>query len=159
MINKNKLSDIELYQIEKEKKYYENYKAVSIEALKIVQKNRGWISDNILKEIAKVLCISVSELDEIATFYSQIYRRPVGRNIIKYCDSVVCYIMDYKSIKNKIQNILGIQPGCTTKDDRFTLLPISCLGNCNKAPVMMINNDTYYYLNIDHIPILLEEYK
>ncbi|CAL4319435.1 NADH-quinone oxidoreductase subunit NuoE [Buchnera aphidicola] len=159
MLNKNILTDFELSQIEKELTHYEHPRAVLIEALKIVQKTRGWVSDNLIKEISRVLSISVVEVEEIATFYSQIYRCPVGRNIIKYCDSVVCYVMGYKNIKRKIQKILNIKPGHTTNDNKFTLLPISCLGNCDKAPVIMINNHTYSNVNIDFIPILLEKFQ
>ncbi|CAL4042306.1 NADH-quinone oxidoreductase subunit E [Buchnera aphidicola (Phyllaphis fagi)] len=159
MSNKNKLSKLELLKITEEIENYENPKSVFIEALKIVQNTRGWISDRMIQEIAKVLYISPSNLEEVATFYSQIYRCPVGRNIIRYCDSVVCYMMGYKKIRNQLQDILKICPGQTTIDNRFTLLPISCLGGCDKAPVIMINDNTYFNINVDCISILLEKYK
>lgn len=155
---KNKLNDLELKKIEEEKKNYEDNKSISIEALKIVQSSRGWISDELIKEISKILNISESQLEEVATFYSQIYRKPVGYNIIKYCDSVVCYMMGSDNIKCKLENILNIKIGQTTNDNKFTLLPISCLGNCDKAPVIMINNKTYSNIKISYIPILLEKY-
>ncbi|QCI25913.1 NADH-quinone oxidoreductase subunit NuoE [Buchnera aphidicola] len=158
MLN-NKLNDIELYKIIEETKHYEDKKAASIEALKIVQNSRGWISDQLMYEISAILCISVSQLEEIATFYSQIYRQPVGRNIIKYCDSVVCYMMGCNKIQLILEDILKIKPGCTTIDHKFTLLPISCLGNCDKAPVLMINSITYSNVNSTCIPILLEKCK
>ncbi|MCW5197283.1 NADH-quinone oxidoreductase subunit NuoE [Buchnera aphidicola] len=159
MFNKDKLNKLELCKILEEKKNYETSKSVSIEALKIVQRTRGWISDNMMQEIAKVLCISESSLEEIATFYNQIYRRPVGRHIIRYCDSVVCYMLGYKHVVNKLKTILNICPGQTTCDNRFTILPVSCLGSCDKAPVIMINENTYSRVNTDGIPILLEKYK
>lgn len=158
MLN-NKLNDIELRAITEEKKNYLDIKAVSIEALKIVQCSRGWISDNLMYEISKVLCIPVSQLEEIATFYNQIYRQPVGCNVIKYCDSVVCYIMGCNKIQSSLESILKIKTGKTTLDNKFTLLPISCLGNCDKAPSLMINDITYSNVTIDSIPILLEKYK
>ncbi|CAL4319312.1 NADH-quinone oxidoreductase subunit NuoE [Buchnera aphidicola] len=153
------LSAIEIYKIQKEKKKYENILAASIESLKIVQNYRGWISDDLVCAIAKVLCISPSELDEVATFYSQIYRKPVARNVIRYCDSVVCYIMGCKNIKSTLENILKIKIGQMTNDKKFTLLPISCLGNCDKAPVLMINHHTYNNVKVNYIPILLEKYR
>ncbi|CAL4319382.1 NADH-quinone oxidoreductase subunit NuoE [Buchnera aphidicola] len=156
MLKKNKLTAIELYRIKKEKKYYENTQAVCIEALKIVQSSRGWISDDIIKDIAKVLCVSESTLEEVATFYSQIYRRPVGKYVIRYCDSVVCYMMGSNQIEYFLKCFLRINLGQTTIDNKFTLLPISCLGNCDKAPVMMINDVTYSNININDIKTLLE---
>ncbi|WP_343128288.1 NADH-quinone oxidoreductase subunit NuoE [Buchnera aphidicola (Takecallis taiwana)] len=155
----NKLNHIELRAIQSEKKHYEDVKAVSIEALKIVQRSRGWISDELMREIAEVLCISVSQLEEIATFYSQIYRKPVGRHVIKFCDSVVCYMLGCEHIQSTLETILNIKIGQTTVNNRFTILPISCLGNCDKAPVIMINDATYSNVNTIDIPILLEKYK
>lgn len=152
------LTKNEIHEIQNEQKCYKNNKAVCIEALKIVQKYRGWISDNIIYEIANLLKISYSEIEEVATFYNQIFRKPVGKNIIRYCDSFVCYINGYKDIKKKIENTLNIQAGQTTKDKKFTLLPTCCLGFCNKSPAIMINNDTYGPLKNDIIFDLLGKY-
>ncbi|QFQ32003.1 NADH-quinone oxidoreductase subunit NuoE [Buchnera aphidicola] len=153
------LSTHEINEIENQKKYYENYKAVAIEALKIVQKQRGWVSDLAIIEIAKILNINSSDIESVATFYSQIYRQPVGRNIIRYCDSVVCYLTGYQKIKKALENHLSIKTGCTTVDKRFTLLPICCLGNCDKSPTIMINEDLYSKLTPESVLNLLESYK
>jgi len=153
------LTNEEIIEIQSQKKYYENCKAISIEALKIVQKKRGWVSDQAIYAISEVLQINPSELEGVATFYSQIFRQPVGRNIIRYCDSVVCFITGYKKIKIVLENYLKITIGQTTQDNRFTLLPVCCLGNCDKAPTLMINEDTHSCLTPDSIPHLLELYK
>ncbi|AWH90609.1 NADH-quinone oxidoreductase subunit NuoE [Buchnera aphidicola (Melanaphis sacchari)] len=159
MSTKFSLSFVEINEIEKHKKCYENSRAVSIEALKIVQKRRGWISDQAIYEISKILNLNASEVESVATFYSQIYRQPVGQNIIRYCDSVVCYIMGYKKIKKTLENYLSIQIGQTTKDSKFTLLPVCCLGNCDKSPAIMINEDLYSHLTPESTISLLESYK
>lgn len=98
-------------------------------------------------------------MESVATFYSQIYRQPVGRNIIRYCDSVVCYLTGYEKIKKFLEDYLCVETGNTTKDGRFTLLPVCCLGNCDKGPTIMINEDLHSRLNPDLIPNLLELYK
>lgn len=152
------LTKNEIREIKNEQKCFKNNKAVCIEALKIVQKYRGWISDNIIYEIAKLLKITFNEIEEIATFYSQIFRKPVGKNIIRYCDSFVCFINGYKSIKKEIEKVLNIKTGQTTKDKKFTLLPTCCLGNCDKSPTIMINNDTYVFLTPENIIDLLGKY-
>ena len=131
----------------------------SIDALKIVQQHRGWVSDECVRNIAQLLSISNEELDSVATFYSRIYRKPVGRNIILICDSVSCMIMGYESLYEFISKKLDVCFGGTTSDGRFTLLPISCLGDCDNAPAMMINNDHFNRLTVEKIDKLLAGYK
>ncbi|CEN32321.1 NADH-quinone oxidoreductase subunit E [Candidatus Westeberhardia cardiocondylae] len=145
--------------IEKEKKNYESPRAASIEVLKFIQKKYNWIPDELMNPIAKTLNMSSSELEEITTFYSQIFRKPVGKNIIRYCDSIVCYITGYEIIKKKIEFLLKIKPGQTTKNKKFTLLPTCCLGNCDKSPVIMINDNTYTNITPKKISLLLKKYK
>jgi NADH-quinone oxidoreductase subunit E len=103
--------------------------------------------------------MSNEEVDGVATFYSRIYRKPVGRNVILICDSVSCMIMGYGAIYDYLSNKLGISFGETTSDGRFTLLPISCLGDCDHAPAMMINNDHFNNLTIKKVNELLGNYK
>ncbi|VFP79510.1 NADH-quinone oxidoreductase subunit NuoE [Candidatus Erwinia haradaeae] len=157
--NDSGLSNLECDAIAKEKSFYENTRAVVIEALKIVQKNRGWINDEIIKDVAHALDLPASDVEGVATFYSQIYRRPVGRHIIRYCDSVVCYLMGYQMIQSTLEEYLKIKTGQTTEDKRFTLLPTCCLGNCDKGPTLMINEKTYDTLASKDIPRLLEQHQ
>lgn len=152
------LSDEERTAIEHEIHHYEDPRAASIEALKIVQKQRGWVPDGAIGSIAEILGIPDSDVEGVATFYSQIFRVPVGKHIIRVCDSMTCYIGGHESILQRIQDELGIQPGQTTADKRFTLLPVCCLGNCDKAPAMMIDDDTYGQVSADKISELLEAY-
>jgi len=153
------LTEEEINEIKEEIKQYPYPAVACIDALKIVQQNRGWVSDESVKDIAELLCISNEEVDGVATFYSRIYRKPVGRNIILICDSVSCMIMGYESLYGFISKKLGISFGGTTPDGRFTLLPISCLGDCDNAPAMMINNDHFNRLTIEIIDELLIRYK
>ncbi|WP_367673812.1 NADH-quinone oxidoreductase subunit NuoE [Buchnera aphidicola] len=153
-----KLTDLEKNEIENKIKNYEYSRAVSIEALKIIQKERGWVSDEAILAISKILGIPAVDIEEVATFYNQIFRQPVGCNIIRYCDSVVCFINGYKNIKNSLENYLGIKPGETTKDGLFTLLPTCCLGDCDKGPVIMINEDVHLDCTSTNILTLLDSY-
>jgi NADH-quinone oxidoreductase subunit E len=152
------LTEEEKKEILEEVKQYPYPAVACIDALKIVQHHRGWVSDDSVKDIAKILEISNEEVDGVATFYSRIYRKPVGRNVILICDSVSCMIMGYGSIYEYISKKLGIDFGETTSDGRFTLLPISCLGDCDHAPAIMINNDHYNNLTIGKIEELLASY-
>ena len=153
------LSAAEREAIEHEMHHYEDPRAASIEALKIVQKQRGWVQDGAIHAIADVLGIPARDVEGVATFYSQIFRQPVGRHVIRYCDSVVCHINGYQGIQAALEKKLNIKPGQTTFDGRFTLLPTCCLGNCDKGPNMMIDEDTHAHLTPDAIPELLERYK
>jgi NADH-quinone oxidoreductase subunit E len=153
------LTELEKEEILEEIKQYPYPAVACIDALKIVQKHRGWISDESVMDIAGMLDVSVEEVDGVATFYTRIYRKPVGRNVILLCDSVSCLVMGYESLYEHISGKLGISFGETTPDDRFTLLPNSCLGDCDNAPAMMVNNDHYNNLTVEKIDELLEKYK
>lgn len=152
------LSEIERSAIEHEMHHYEDPRAASIEALKIVQKQRGWVPDGAIHAIAAVLGIPASDVEGVATFYSQIFRQPVGRHIIRVCDSMTCFIGGHESVLGAIQQQLGIAPGQTSGDGRFTLLPVCCLGNCDKAPALMIDDDTFGNVTADNVAKLLEDY-
>ena len=152
------LTEEELREIEGHVRQYPKKRAACIEALKVVQRKRRWISDESIKDIAGVLDMTPDELDSVATFYNLVFRKPVGRHVILICDSVSCWVMGYEKILEHIQNKLGIKYGETTQDDRFTLLPIQCLGTCDHAPALMIDNDLHRDLSIEKIDKILEQY-
>ncbi len=153
------LREEEILEIQNEIRQYPYPSVACIDALKIIQHHRGWVSDESVGDIAHLLGISSDEVDGVATFYSRIYRKPVGKNVILICDSVSCMIMGYKSLYQYISEKLGIRFGETTSDNRFTLLPISCLGDCDNAPAMMINNDHFNRLTTEKIDELFTIYK
>ncbi len=152
------LSDAERAEIDGERAHYPDAQAVSIEALRIVQAHRGWVSDEALAALSDHLGLSTADLEGVATFYNQIYRHPVGRNVIQVCDSVSCFVMGCERVRAGLEQKLGIQPGQTTPDDRFTLLPVVCLGACDHAPVMLINQDLHADVDPDKLDPLLDAY-
>ena len=152
------LSEAERSAIEHELPHYEDSRAASIEALKIVQKARGWVPDGAIAAIGELIGIPASDVEGVATFYSQIFRQPVGRHIIRVCDSMVCYIGGHESVVSSLQQQLGIGLGETTRDGRFTLLPVCCLGNCDKAPALMIDDHTFGDVQPAGVASLLENY-
>ena len=153
------LSEQEKKEIEAAAGHYPMKRAAGIDALKIVQKHRGWISDDVLSQVADVLEMSATDLDAVATFYNFIFRRPVGRHVILVCDSVSCWIMGYDTIVNYLKNRLGIELGETTSDGRFTLLPNVCLGACDRAPVMMVDDRLYGELDAEKIDKILASFE
>jgi NADH-quinone oxidoreductase subunit E len=153
------LSAEERQEIEAEIAHYPDKCAVCIDAMKIVQNHRGWVSDEALGDVADLLEMSVDELDSVATFYNLIFRKPVGRHVIMVCDSVSCWVMGYDRVREHLISRLGIKLGETTPDGRFTLLPIVCLGTCDHAPAMMVDNDLHRDLDTEKIDSILEQYK
>ncbi|MFH0824639.1 MAG: NADH-quinone oxidoreductase subunit NuoE [Pseudomonadota bacterium] len=129
-----------------------------IEALQIAQHRLGWISDECVRELALLLEMTPEELDGTATFYNRVYRRPVGRHVVLVCDSVSCWMLGYGKILEHLSSRLGIGLGETTKDGRFTLLPIQCLGACHQAPAIMIDEDLHGDLDPQKIDEILERY-
>lgn len=150
------LSEQELQAIDAEILHVPYRSAVAIDALKIVQAHRGWVSDESLKAIARHLQMSAEELEGVATFYNLIFRRPVGERVILLCNSITCWIKGCDALQQTISGELGVGLGETTPDNRYTLLPVTCLGACDKAPVMMVGDDLHENLSAESIVRILE---
>ncbi len=155
------LTEKEREEIERELAKYCNSgpkRAACVEALKIVQRYRGWVSDAGIRDIAGALEMTPEELDSVATFYNLIFRRQVGRHVILICTTISCWVMGYEEILDHLQERLGIQIGETTADGRFTLLPVPCLGACDGAPAIMIDDTLYTKVSRVLIDNILSEY-
>jgi NADH-quinone oxidoreductase subunit E len=153
------LTPEERQEIEAEFPRYPNKRAVCLDAMKVIQRHRGWVSDESLRDLAQELDMTPDELDAIATFYNLIFRKPVGRHVVLICDSVSCWIMGYEKLCQRLTSQVGVGLGETTADGRFTLLPIVCLGACDHAPAMMVDNDLYRDVEADRIDDVLKSYK
>jgi NADH-quinone oxidoreductase subunit E len=146
-------------EINEEAAHYPNKQAVCIDAMMIVQRHRGWVSDESIHDVAQLLGMSTADLDGVATFYNLIRRKPVGRHVAMICDSVSCWIMGCERVRDQLCTRLGATLGESTVDGRFTLLPIVCLGACDRAPAMMIDGDLHTDLNEHRINEILENYR
>ncbi|MGC1454798.1 MAG: NADH-quinone oxidoreductase subunit NuoE [Nitrospirota bacterium] len=153
------LSDTEIQAINAELAHCATRPSAAVEALNIVQRRRGWLSDESIKDVAGMLGMTPEELDAVATFYSFIFRKPVGRHVILVCDSISCWVMGYNPLLDGIMKKLGIGFGETTGDNRYTLLPISCLGACDRAPAMMVDEDLYGPVTPEMMDGVLKKYK
>lgn len=134
------LSAAEIEEINAEIPHYPDKAAVAIEALKIVQKYRRWISDDSLIALAELLDIAPAQLEAVATFYNLIYRQPVGKTVIHYCNSVTCWILGSDQVSEHLCRHLKIELGETSADGKYTVLPSVCLGACDHAPVLMVED-------------------
>ncbi len=117
----------------------ENPRSACVAAMKFIQDRRGWVNDEAMAWLSKKLDVNLSDLESVATFYSLVFRKPVGKHVILMCDSVSCWIMGCESVRDHLRRRLGIDLGQTTPDQRFTWLTIPCLGACDMAPAMMVD--------------------
>ena len=153
------LSPEEKAEIDKEVEESHTVQAACIEALKIIQRYRGWVSDDSLHELADYLGMPRDALDSVATFYSMVFRRPVGKHVILICDGFACWVMGYENMLTYLKKKLGIELGETTKDGKFTLLTIPCIGSCDIAPAMVVDRETYGNLTPERIDQILDGFK
>ena len=135
------LSPAEIREINTEMSHYEDKTAASIEALKIVQKHRRWVSDECLVAVAGLLQMSPAQLESVATFYNLIYRQPVGKTVIHYCNSVTCWMLGSDQVRERLCRHLNVELGEMSADGEYTILPIVCLGACDHAPVVMVGDE------------------
>ena len=156
-IKARQLTEEEIKEIEHEMELYPDRQAVGLEALKIVQKHQGWVSDESLLAISKYLDLPVADLESVATFFNLVYRQPVGKNVILFCNSVSCWIMGCDDMRTHINEKLGVDFGGTTEYGTFTFLPVPCLGDCDRAPVMMIGDDLHRNLTSEKINQIISD--
>jgi len=130
-----------------------------LEVLKEAQNRLGYLSGDSLAEIAESLGLSLGEVYGVATFYSFLSTKPQGRNVIRICKSVPCFLENSDIITESLEKALGIKPGETTSDGRFSLELTNCIGACDKAPAMMINDDIHGNLTPGKLLQILKEYE
>src|SRR6266568_961983 len=115
----------------------------AVDVMKELQRHYGWLTDEAVGEAAELLGLTPLQVEELATFYEMIYRRPVGKRVIHVCDSISCWAVGGETMMDHLQKSLGIGPGKTTSDGVFTLIPCCCLGNCGEGPTMMVGPSLY----------------
>jgi NADH-quinone oxidoreductase subunit E len=127
----------------------------AVDVMKELQRHYGWLTDEAVEEAAALLGLSPLQVEELATFYEMIYRRPVGKRVIHVCDSISCWSMGCDAVMTHLQERLGIVSGGTTDDGLFTLIPCACLGNCGEGPTMMIGDTLYGRLTTGRVDEIL----
>lgn len=129
----------------------------AVDVMKELQAHYGWLTDEAVGEAAELLGLSPLQVEELATFYEMIYRRPVGKLVIHACDSISCWSVGGETVMAHLQQRLGVRPGETTSDGLFTLIPCCCLGNCGEGPTMMIGDTLYGRLTPERVDEILEK--
>jgi NADH-quinone oxidoreductase subunit E len=127
----------------------------AVDVLKELQRHYGWLTDEAVEEAAAILALSPLQVEELATFYEMIYRRPVGKRVIHVCDSISCWSVGCDLIMAHLRERLEVEPGGTTDDGLFTLIPCACLGNCGEGPTMMIGETLHGCLTPERVDEIL----
>jgi NADH-quinone oxidoreductase subunit E len=143
--------------LEKQIAHADHARELVVDILLALQEHYGHLSDEAVEEAAVLLGMSPLEIEEVATFYTFIYREPVGKYVIHVCDSVICWMDGYESIKDYLCKKLDIDLGGTTADGLFTLLPVCCIGYCDQSPAMLINRKVYGHLTQQKVDVILEK--
>lgn len=129
----------------------------AVDVMKEIQRHYGWLTDEGVEEAAEIIGLSPLQVEELATFYEMIFRRPVGKKVVHVCDSISCWVMGNEPLMAHVARRLDVEPGGITADGMFTLLPCSCLGNCGDAPAMMIGDNVYGKVTLEKAEEILEK--
>ena len=124
--------------------------------LRRIQEDRGYVADTDIEELTAYLGVPRIQIEEVLSFYTQFRRKPVGRWHLQMCRNVSCSMRGAERVLEHVEHKLGIRPGETTPDGRFTLSTAECLGSCGTAPMMMVNNGYHENLTNEKVDALLE---
>lgn len=136
---------------------FDHPRELVVDVMFALQDHYGFLSDEALEEAAILMDMTRLEVEELATFYTFIFREPVGKYVIHVCDSIICWMDGYESIRDCLSQKLGIKMGETTSDGLFTLLPVCCIGYCDRSPAILINRKVYGPLIPEKLDKILEE--
>ncbi len=130
-----------------------------IPGLWLAQQEAGYLSPEAIRDVAEIFKLPPNEVYEVASFYTMLYKKPVGKYVIQVCTNISCLLCNCEEIMAHLEKRLGIRPGETTSDQRFTLMEAECLASCGTAPVAQINEDYYESLTPEKMDRILDSMK
>ena len=157
------VDDIELLEDKMHSKIFENYqpndRSTLIPLLQDVQNIYGYLPENALRDVSNFVKVPLSRVYGVATFYNQFRLMPLGENIIRVCRGTACHVKNSANMLFALESELGISAGQTTRDKRFTLEVVNCIGACSIAPVILVNDDYHGRIAVKDIPKILKKYQ
>jgi NADH-quinone oxidoreductase subunit E len=138
---------------------YPHRRSALIPSLQMAQEEAGFLSEEVMSEIAAAFELTPIEVREVASFYTMLHKKPVGKYVIQVCTNISCLLCRAEEIKALLEKRLGIRPGETTPDNKFTLLEVECLASCDTAPVVQINDDYHEDLTPAKLDQILDSLK
>ncbi len=154
-----KFTQENLDRIEQETKKYPVRKPAVMAVLYIAQEQNGFISNEVIKEVAEVLGITPEEVLGVVTFYTMYHQKPMGKYHIQVCTNVSCMLVGGYGIWNQLKDKFGIGHLGVTADQKFSLEEVECMGSCGTAPMIAVNEDYYENLSKDKVEKILESLK
>lgn len=130
-----------------------------IKVLQEVQEKQGYLKDEHMRYIARLIGISYTNLYGVATFYSQFNFHPPGRNTILLCEGTACHVKGGQDIRKRLNELLRIDVGETTKDRRFSIKSVRCIGCCGLAPVININGQVFGRVKTSQLEGILSQFE
>ena len=125
--------------------------------LRRIQEDRGFVADSDIAELTDYIGVPRIQIEEVLSHYTQFRRAPIGRWHLQACRNLSCSMRGAEGVIEHLGRKLGIQPGQTTADGRFTLSTVECLGSCGTAPVVMVNEAYHENMSAAQLDILIEE--
>jgi NADH-quinone oxidoreductase subunit E len=150
------LSDAACQKIRSLMTKYPRKRSALIPALHIAQNEAGYLSHEMICEIAQTFDLSPNEVNEVISFYTMFREKPVGKYLIQVCTNISCLLCNAEEIVAYLVRKLGIKMGETTADMRYTLIEVECLGSCGTSPVIRINEDYYENLTPEKLDVILD---
>jgi NADH-quinone oxidoreductase subunit E len=135
---------------------YPTRRAATLPVLHAIQHAHQWIPPQALEEAAEFLGLSATELLDTASFYEEFWLRPRGRHLIMVCRSLSCELAGQRDLLSRVRQRLGIGPGQTTADGRFTVVEAECLGSCGTAPCALVDQTLHELLSVDQLDAALD---
>ncbi len=129
-----------------------------IPVLEEIQERLGYLPKSIQRRVAEGLGLPLSEVYGVVTFYSFFTMVPRGRHTVRVCLGTACYVRGSRNTLSELCNKLGVHPGETTSDRRFSLETVRCLGACGLAPAMVVDNETFAQVKPAHLEGILQQY-
>jgi NADH-quinone oxidoreductase subunit E len=135
---------------------YPQKRSALIPSLQLIQKEEGCISSEAMCEVARLFDLSPNQINEVVSFYTMFYKKPMGKYVIQVCTNISCMLCNAEEIAAHLTRRLGIKWGETSADNKFTLLEVECLGSCGTSPVIQINEDYYEELTPEKLDRILD---
>jgi NADH-quinone oxidoreductase subunit E len=131
-------------------------KSAILAALYLAQHQQGYLTQNAMRHVAEAIGCTPAEVEDVVSFYTMFYTRPVGRYVIQVCRTLSCALMGAERVTEAFAEALGVTPGETDKAGEFTLLEVECLGACDRAPVVGVNDHWHECQKPEEVRALVE---
>lgn len=152
------LSEAAIKELNELKAKYPTARGALLPAISLAQRDFGHLSAEALQSVSAALGIPRATVRGVATFYAMYRNRPMGRHVVQLCTNVSCMLLGAEKLVDFLKNKYGLEPGGMTKDGRFSLVIMECIGACGTAPAMLVNEDFYENLTEKYIDEILEKY-